>query len=105
MVMWKLAAKNAVLPVLISPPPPHSRHRVVPAASPVCREPSTWLSRASSTLTPTTTALLKTMMACLRAAAATVVNMLSGPFDIAALGLFLCLGGAGWARRLSGAEE
>ena len=84
---------------------PHSRHRVVSAASPVCREPSTWLSRASSTLIPTTTVLRKMMMARLHPAAAMAVNMATGSLDIAALGLFLCLGGAGWVRRLSGAEE
>ena len=84
---------------------PHSRHRVVPAASPVCREPSTWLSRASSTLVPTTTVLRKMMMACFHPAAAMAVNMATGSFDIAPLGLFLCRGGAGGVRQLSGAEE
>ena len=83
----------------------HSRHRVVPAASPVCREPSTWLSRASSTLIPTTTVLRKMMMACLHPAAAMAVNMAIDSLDIAASSLFLRRGGAGWVRRLSGAEE
>ena len=67
---------------------PHSRHRVVPAASPVCREPSTWLSRASSTLTPTTTALRKMMMACLHAAAAMAAHMAIDSLDNAASSLF-----------------
>ena len=84
---------------------PRSRHRVVPAASPVCREPSTWLSRANSTLIPTTMAPRKMMMACPYAAAAMAVNMAIDSLDIAASSLFLCRGGAGWVRRLSGAEE
>jgi len=84
---------------------PHSRHRAVSAASPVCRQPSTWLSRASSTLIPTTTVLRKTMMPCLRAAAAMAVNMATDSFDVAAIVISLFLGGAGWVRRRSGAEE